>query len=81
MQEVTLGRTGLRGWRIASGTWQLGGDCGMTDVAGATAGIKAAVDHGVTMIGAARANGLGAPERLLATALRGRHRDGLVNLS
>jgi aryl-alcohol dehydrogenase-like predicted oxidoreductase len=78
MQEVTLGKTGLRVSRIAFGTWQLGGDWGATDESAAIAAIRRAADQGVTIFDTAQAYGFGASERLLATALRGRNRSELV---
>jgi aryl-alcohol dehydrogenase-like predicted oxidoreductase len=78
MQEVTLGKTGLRVSKIAFGTWQLGGEWGATDESAAIAAIRRAADQGVTIFDTAQAYGFGASERLLATALRGRTRDELV---
>lgn len=78
MQQTTLGRTGLRVSRIAFGTWQLGGDWGPTDEEAAIAAIRRAADQGVTLFDTAQAYGFGASERLLAKALDGRNRDGLV---
>jgi hypothetical protein len=78
MQEITLGKTGLRVSKIAFGTWQLGGEWGATDESAAIAAIRRAADQGVTIFDTAQAYGFGVSERLLATALGGRIRDELV---
>ena len=78
MDQITLGKSGLRVSRIALGTWQLGGDWGATDESAAIAAIRRAVDSGITMFDTAQAYGFGESERLLAKALRGRDRDELV---
>ncbi|HEY5098266.1 MAG TPA: aldo/keto reductase, partial [Acidimicrobiales bacterium] len=78
MEEITLGRSGLPVSRIAFGTWQLGGDWGRTDEDAAIAAIRRAADQGVTLFDTAQAYGFGASERLLARALEGRSREGLV---
>lgn len=78
MRKVRLGRSGLEVSRVAFGTWQLSGDWGATDEAQAIAAIRKAVDRGVTLFDTAQAYGFGASERLLAKALEGVGRDGLV---
>jgi aryl-alcohol dehydrogenase-like predicted oxidoreductase len=81
MKTITLGRTGLQVSRIAFGTWQLGGDWGRFDEAGAVAAIRRARELGVNFFDTAQAYGFGASERLLGTALRTElthHRDQLV---
>jgi aryl-alcohol dehydrogenase-like predicted oxidoreductase len=78
VNEITLGRSGLRVSRIALGTSQLGGDWGATDESAAIAAIRRAADSGITMFDTAQAYGFGESERLLAKALRGRNRDELV---
>jgi aryl-alcohol dehydrogenase-like predicted oxidoreductase len=78
MQYTTLGRTGLRVSRIAFGTWQLGGDWGPTDDSAAVTAIQRAADRGVTLFDTAQAYGFGASESLLARALAGRDRSGLI---
>src|SRR5580692_1764318 len=78
MKYTTLGRTGLKVSRIAFGTWQLGGEWGPTDEPAAIAAIRRAADQGVTLFDTAQAYGFGASERLLARALEGRSREGLV---
>ena len=78
MQYTTLGRSNLKVSRVAFGTWQLGGDWGPTDEDAAIAAIRQAVDQGVTLFDTARSYGFGASERLLARALEGHSREGLV---
>jgi aryl-alcohol dehydrogenase-like predicted oxidoreductase len=78
MQYTILGRSTLRVSRVAFGTWQLGGDWGPTDEGVAIAAIRRAVDQGVTLFDTAQAYGFGASERLLARALEGQSREGLV---
>jgi aryl-alcohol dehydrogenase-like predicted oxidoreductase len=78
MKQIRLGRSDLLVSRIAFGTWQLGGDWGPTDSEAATAAIRRAADSGVTLFDTAQAYGFGVSESLLAEALRGRPRDGLV---
>ncbi len=78
MLYTTLGCSNLRVSRVAFGTWQLGGAWGPTDETAAVAAIRRAVDQGVTLFDTAQAYGFGASERLLARALRGHSREGLV---
>ncbi len=78
MEQITLGRSGLRVSEIAYGAWQLGGDWGPTDEAEAVAAIRRAADGGVTLFDTAQAYGFGASERLLAAALATRKQDDLV---
>ena len=81
MRTITLGRTRLPVSRIASGTWQLGGDWGVFAEDEATAAIRRARELGVNIFDTAQAYGFGASERLLGSALRDelrRNRDELV---
>jgi aryl-alcohol dehydrogenase-like predicted oxidoreductase len=78
MQYTTLGRSDLRVSRVAFGTWQLGGDWGPTDDTAAIAAIRQAVDEGITLFDTAQGYGFGASERLLARALQGQSREGIV---
>jgi aryl-alcohol dehydrogenase-like predicted oxidoreductase len=78
MKHITLGKSGLDVSRIAFGTWQLGGDWGPTDVAGATRTIRRAAEMGVTFFDTAQAYGFGQSEQLLAAGLRGLPRERLV---
>src|SRR4051812_11240670 len=70
MDEVTLGRSGLRVSRIAFGTWQLGGEWGEFDERKAIAAIRHARELGVTLFDTAQGYGFGASEQLLGRALR-----------
>jgi aryl-alcohol dehydrogenase-like predicted oxidoreductase len=70
MQYVRLGKTDLRVSTIAFGTWAFGGDWGDFDARDATATIRRALDHGITLFDTAQAYGFGVSERLLGNALR-----------
>lgn len=78
MEQVTLGRSGLRVSRIAFGTWQLGGEWGPTDERAAVDAIRHAADNGINLFDTAQGYGFGESERLLARALAGHPRDQLV---
>jgi aryl-alcohol dehydrogenase-like predicted oxidoreductase len=78
VQQITLGRSGLRVSRIAFGTWQLGGDWGATDEPAAIAAIRHAYDRGINFFDTAQGYGFGASEQLLAKAIRGYPRDSVV---
>ncbi|MFF5303435.1 aldo/keto reductase [Streptomyces sp. NPDC013161] len=81
MRAATWGRTRLPVSRIAFGTWQLGGDWGVFAEDEAKAAIRRARELGVNIFDTARANGFGASERLLGSALRDElrwNRDELV---
>ena len=78
MKQVRLGRSDLMVSRLAFGTWQLGGEWGVTDERRAIAAIRRAADLGVTLFDTAQGYGFGASERLLAKALDGRARDEIV---
>src|SRR3954463_8059363 len=81
MEEVTLGRTGLRVSPIAFGAWQLGGEWGEFDEPEAIAAVRHARELGVNLFDTAQAYGFGASERFLGRALRHEldpHRDDVV---
>lgn len=78
MVRIRLGRTELQVSRIAFGTWQLGGDWGVTDEGAAIAAIRHAADQGINFFDTAQGYGFGASEQLLSRALKGRPRDGIV---
>lgn len=78
MQQVRLGRSGLTVSRLAFGTWQLSGDWGATDERRAVDAIRRAADLGMTLFDTAQGYGFGQSERLLARALDGGARDGVV---
>jgi aryl-alcohol dehydrogenase-like predicted oxidoreductase len=78
MQYTMLGRTGLVVSRLAFGTWQLGGDWGVTDIGQAVSAIRRAVEGGVTFFDTAQAYGFGRSERLLARGLQILTRDEVV---
>jgi len=78
MNYITLGKSGLNVSRVAFGTWQLGGDWGVTDTESATLAIRQAAESGVNFFDTAQAYGFGASEELLASALRGIKREDLI---
>jgi aryl-alcohol dehydrogenase-like predicted oxidoreductase len=78
VQQIRLGRSGLKVSRIAFGTWQLGGDWGATDEPAAIAAIRHACDRGINFFDTAQGYGFGASEQLLAKALRGNPRENVV---
>ena len=78
MEKIRLGRSELEVSPIAFGTWQLGGDWGVTDEEAAVATIRRAADSGINFFDTAQAYGFGASETVLAKALKGRPRDQVV---
>ena len=78
MKNIRLGHSELEVSRIAFGTWQLGGDWGVTDEEAAVATIRRAADSGINFFDTAQAYGFGASETLLAKALKGMPRDQVV---
>ena len=78
MRYVRLGKSELEVSRVAFGTWELGGEWGATDEVKAIAAIRRAADEGITLFDTAQGYGFGASERLLARALDGVGREGLV---
>jgi aryl-alcohol dehydrogenase-like predicted oxidoreductase len=78
MKNIRLGRSELKVSPIAFGTWQLGGDWGVTDEQAAVAAIRRAADSGISFFDTAQAYGFGASETVLAKALKGRPRDQVV---
>jgi aryl-alcohol dehydrogenase-like predicted oxidoreductase len=69
MDNVTLGRSGLKVSPICFGTWELGGEWGPFDEQSAIAAIRRARDLGINFFDTAQGYGFGASERLLGTAL------------
>jgi aryl-alcohol dehydrogenase-like predicted oxidoreductase len=69
MDNVTLGRSGLKVSPICFGTWELGGEWGSFDEKAAIAAIRRARDLGINFFDTAQGYGFGASERLLGTAL------------
>jgi aryl-alcohol dehydrogenase-like predicted oxidoreductase len=70
MEQVTLGRSGLRVSRICFGTWQFGGEWGSTEERESTAAIRRALELDINFFDTAQAYGFGASEQLLGNALR-----------
>ncbi len=77
MEQIGIGRSGLRSSRIALGTWAIGGWMwGGTDEADSIATIHRAVEQGVTLIDTAPVYGFGRSEEIVGKALA---RGGLRN--
>ena len=71
MEQITIGKSGLRTSRIGLGTWAMGGWMwGGTDEAQSSATIRSAIDRGVTLIDTAPVYGLAAPRRSSARRLK-----------
>jgi D-threo-aldose 1-dehydrogenase len=77
MQEVAVGRTGLRVSRLGLGTAPLASAFWGNEETPAVATARRALDAGVTFVDTAPFYGLGESERRLGAALRGR-REGVV---
>ena len=70
MEYVDIPRTGLKVSRVAIGTWAIGGWMwGGTDEAESIATIRAAIDHGITVIDTAPAYGFGRSEEIVGKAI------------
>ena len=78
MDQIRLGRSGMKVSRLAFGTWQLGGEWGPTDKTEAIAAIRRAADQGITLFDTAQGYGFGASEQLLTKALQGVARDRVL---
>ncbi|OGB13851.1 MAG: aldo/keto reductase [Burkholderiales bacterium RIFCSPLOWO2_12_67_14] len=79
MKTTTLGPSGISCSAIGLGTWAIGGWMwGGQDAAGATEAIHASLDAGVTLIDTAPAYGLGASERIVGAALKGRRHEAVI---
>lgn len=78
VEQIRLGRSGLNVSRIAFGTWQLGGDWGATNEQAAIRAIRHAYDRGINFYDTAQGYGFGASEELLAKAIHGYRREGVV---
>jgi aryl-alcohol dehydrogenase-like predicted oxidoreductase len=70
MEYVDIPGTGLRVSRVAIGTWAIGGWMwGGTDEAESIATIRAAIDHGITVVDTAPAYGFGRSEEIVGKAI------------
>lgn len=79
MQDVTLGKSGLRVSRVCFGTWQLSPRFwGEVPAAQVSAAVRTAWDHGINFFDTADAYGDGLAERVLGEALGGLPRDRVV---
>lgn len=74
MEQIEIGKSGLKASRIALGTWAIGGWMwGGTDEAQSIATIRSAVERGVTLIDTAPAYGFGRSEEIIGKALSDGH--------
>ncbi|MBD3239793.1 MAG: aldo/keto reductase [Chitinivibrionales bacterium] len=74
-----LGVSGLRVSAVGLGTWAMGGDFwGESDDEQSISAIKAAIDHGVTLIDTAPAFGAGHAEELVGRAVKGRRNEVVI---
>lgn len=74
-----LGVSGLRVSAVGLGTWAMGGDFwGPSDDNQSMGAIKAAIDHGITLIDTAPAFGAGHAEELVGRAIKGRRNDVVI---
>jgi aryl-alcohol dehydrogenase-like predicted oxidoreductase len=69
-RTVRLGATDLEVFRIAFGSWELGGEWGRFDQDEGIAAIRHARELGVNLFDTAQGYGFGASERVLGNALR-----------
>jgi aryl-alcohol dehydrogenase-like predicted oxidoreductase len=70
MEQIQIGRSGLKASRVGLGTWAIGGWMwGGSDEAQSIATIRAALDRGVTLIDTAPAYGFGRAEEIVGKAL------------
>jgi len=70
MEQIAIGKSGLKASRIGLGTWAIGGWMwGGTDEAQAIATIRSAVERGVTLIDTAPVYGFGRSEEVVGKAL------------
>jgi aryl-alcohol dehydrogenase-like predicted oxidoreductase len=70
MEQIEIGRTGLKCSRIGLGTWAIGGwQWGGTDETLSVTTIRAAIDRGITLIDTAPIYGFGRAEEIVGAAL------------
>jgi aryl-alcohol dehydrogenase-like predicted oxidoreductase len=70
MEQIAIGKSGLKTSRVGLGTWAIGGSMwGGTDEAQAIATIRSAVERGVTLIDTAPVYGFGRSEEVIGKAL------------
>jgi aryl-alcohol dehydrogenase-like predicted oxidoreductase len=82
MEYAAVPNTELRISRVGLGTWAIGGWMwGGTDEAAAIATLRAAVDHGITLIDTAPAYGFGRSEEIVGKAFAQGGRRGQVVLA
>lgn len=78
MRTRPLGQSGIEATVVAFGAWAIGGWMwGGTDEDAAVAGVRAAIDEGITLIDSAAIYGFGLSEELVGKAIAGR-RDEVV---
>ena len=82
MEYAAVPNTALRISRVGLGTWAIGGWMwGGTDEAAAIATLRAAVDHGITLIDTAPVYGFGRSEEIVGKAFAQGGRRGQVALA
>src|SRR5262249_5235713 len=70
MEQIAIGKSGLKTSRIGLGTWAIGGLMwGGTGEAAAISNIRSAVERGVTLIDPAPVYGFGRSEEVVGKAL------------
>jgi aryl-alcohol dehydrogenase-like predicted oxidoreductase len=70
MEQIAIGRSGLKTSRIGLGTWAIGGWMwGGSDEAQSIATIRSAVERGITLIDTAPVYGFGRSEEIVGNAL------------
>lgn len=81
MQYREIGKSGVKGSAIALGTWAIGGGGfwdGVDDDNKAIDTIRAAMEHGITLIDTAPGYGEGKSERLIGEAIRDLPRENIA---
>jgi aryl-alcohol dehydrogenase-like predicted oxidoreductase len=80
IETIEIGASGLTASRIALGTWAIGGWMwgGKSDLDESIRTIRAAIEHGITLIDTAPAYGFGRSEEIVGMALSGGLRDRAV---
>src|SRR5690349_8021803 len=75
MEQIAIGKSGIRTSRIGLGTWAIGGWMrGGSEEAESIATIQSAIDRGITLIDTAPVYGFGRSEEIVGKALAGGRR-------
>jgi aryl-alcohol dehydrogenase-like predicted oxidoreductase len=80
IETIRIGKSGITASRIAMGTWAIGGWMwgGNNDLVESIHTIRAALEHGITLIDTAPVYGFGRSEEIIGVALSGGLRDRAV---